>query len=77
MFSTYQKVSCPPAIMCSFSQICFLLIPTMVTTNGILFPLGRKSICTSQVKDKYVSTIRESCFHFKKSLKKIEKIRVH
>ena len=83
---TCREISCPLAIMSSFSQNYSLLIPIMVSTSTenalakkILFLLGRKFIFTSQVKDieKYVSTIWKSCFHFKKSLKILKKIGVH
>ena len=75
MFCTIQKISFPPARMSSFSKNYFRLIPVMVSTSSeiALFPLGRKSICNSWVKDieKYVSAIRKSCFHFKKYLMKL------
>ena len=80
---TCREISCPLAIMSSFSQNYSLLIPIMVSTSTeialakkILFLLGRKFIFTSQVKDieKYVSTIWKSCFHFKKSLKILKKL---
>ena len=80
MVSTSRNISCPLAIMSSFSQNCLLLIPIMVSSSSeislFLFPLGRKFICTSRVKniEKYVSTIRKSCFQFKKSLKKLKKL---
>ena len=53
---------------------CFLLITIKVSTSSkkfltkkILFPLARKSVCTSWMRDieKYVSILRKSCFHFK------------
>ena len=60
---------------------CLLLIPIMVPTGGkialtkkILFPLTRKFICTSRMKDieKYASTYRKSA-SFQKIFKKIGK----
>ena len=52
------------------------LIQQNSADQKILFPLGRKSVCTSRVKDidKCVSTIRKSCCHFKKYLKKLKKL---
>ena len=83
-FSTSRKISCALAIMRSFSQNCFLFFflimvsasSEIALTKKILFPIGRKSICANRVKDieKYVSTIRKSCFHFKKSVKKMKKL---
>ena len=78
MISSCQKIS-------SILAIIFLLILIMVSTSSgivltkILFPPGRKSVCIGRMKDidKYVSAIRKSCFHFKKYLKKNEKIGVH
>ena len=70
MISTSQKIS--------FFQNCFLLIPIMISTSSeieltkkVLFQLGRKSVCTSQLRniEKYVSILWKSCFHLKKSLK--------
>ena len=70
MVSTSQKISCPVARISSFLD-CLLLIPIMVSTSSkialtkkILFPLSRKSFCTSRFKDikKYVSTIQKNCF---------------
>ena len=49
------------------------------TDQKILFPLGRKSVCTSRVKDinKYVSSSQKIYFYFKKSLKILKKIGTH
>ena len=78
-----RKTSCPLARMSSFFENCFLVILIMVSTSSkmaltkeILFPQGRKSVCTIRIKDyeKYVSTIRKSCFRFKKFLKKSPKL---
>ena len=82
MVSTSQNVSCPLASISSFFKNCFLLITIMVSTSRrlaltkkILFPLGKKPVCTNRMKniEKYATIIRESCFYFKKSLKKLQK----
>ena len=84
IISTSQKVSCQLAGMSSFSENCSLLIPKTVfslfyqqwnsTDQKVLFPLGRKSSCSSRLKDieKYVYTIGKSCFEFKKPPKKLK-----
>ena len=70
MVFTSQKISCPLARISPFLD-CLLLISTMVSTSSkialtkkILFPLSRKSVCTSRMKDiqNYVSTTRKKCF---------------
>ena len=70
MVFTSQKISCPLARISPFLD-CLLLISIMVSTSSkialtkkILFPLNRKSVCTSRMKDiqKYVSTTRKKCF---------------
>ena len=45
-------------------------------TQKMVFPLGRKSVCTSRTRqiEKYLFTIRKSCFNLKKSMKKLKKL---
>ena len=77
---TSQKISCLLARISSFLENCFFLIPVTFSTSSkialtkkTLFPLGRNSFSNSWIKDfeKSVTTIRKSCFYFKKSLKKM------
>ena len=58
MVSTSQKTSCPLARISSFFENCFPLIPIMASTSRKIalikktpFPLGIKSVSTSQMKD--------------------------
>ena len=78
---TSQKIRCPLARISSFLD-CSLLIPIMVATSSkialtkkILFPLSRKSVCTSRMKDieKYVSTYGKIASFQKTSKKKSKK----
>ena len=83
MVSTSQKISCPLARISSFFENYFLVITIIVSnsnkiilTKKILFPPGRKSVCTSRIKDieKYVSNIGKHGFHFKNIWKNRKKL---
>ena len=58
MVSATQKISCPLAIISCFFENCFLPIPIMASTSRkialikkALFPLDRKSVSTSRMKN--------------------------
>ena len=57
MVSTSQKISCPLAVISSFFENCFPLNPNGFhkeknsSEKTVLFPLDRKSVSTSRMKD--------------------------